>query len=88
MDEKTMEMKSRPGLFDNPKNIKRMLYTMYAALVALLIADHFVDHHGHFGWEERPYFFAVYGFVACVAVIFAAKGLRWLLGRREDYYER
>ena len=79
-------MKSEVTFFDRPENVKRLLYALYVVLAALLAADHFVHHHGYFGWDEKPYFFAVYGFVACVAVIFIAKLLRYWLGRREDYY--
>ncbi len=32
-------------------------------------------------------FDAIYGFVACVGLVIAAKGLRVLLMRDEDYYD-
>jgi hypothetical protein len=32
-------------------------------------------------------FFAVYGFISCVSLIFIAKALRLLVKRKEDYYD-
>ena len=59
----------------------------YIFLGILLILDFFIPKHGHFPWESTPEFFAVYGFVACVSLIFVAKLLRLLVKRKEDYYD-
>ena len=59
----------------------------YIFLGILLILDFFIPKHGHFPWESAPEFFAVYGFVACVSLIFVAKLLRLLVKRKEDYYD-
>jgi hypothetical protein len=74
-------------IFDNPRNVKRLLFGFYCALAALLIADWFIHKHAEFSWEEYPQFFAVYGFVSCVGLIFIAKLLRLFVKRDEDYYE-
>jgi hypothetical protein len=80
-------MKKELKLFDDPKNVKRILGIFYVSLVALLIADFFIHKHAEFPWEEAPNFFAVYGFVACVLVIFGAKLLRIFMKRDENYYD-
>ena len=64
-----------------------MLLWFYAFLAVLLIVDLLIPKHGHFPWEEAPAFYAVYGFIACVSLIFIAKGLRKLVRRKEDYYD-
>lgn len=80
--------KSRSYLFDNPRNVKILLGCFYASLLVLLIIEWFVHKHPHFGWEAWPEFYAVYGFVACVVLVVAAKYiLRPLVKRREDYYD-
>ena len=56
-------------------------------LVLLLIVDFFIHKHGEFPLEGYPDFFAVYGFVACVLLIFIAKVLRLFLKRDEKYYD-
>lgn len=43
---------------------------------------------GEFWWSDLWGFFAVFGFVSCVALIVVAKALgRYWLQRTEDYYE-
>ena len=79
-------MKKELTLFDKPRNVNRFLYLFYASLVALLLIDPFIHKHGAFGWEDAPGFFAAYGFVSCVALIFIAKLLRLWVRRGENYY--
>jgi len=72
---------------DSEKNQLRVRKYFYISLVILLIVDFFVPKHVHFSWETAPCFYAVYGFIACVSLIFVAKLLRLLVKRREDYYD-
>lgn len=81
-------MKKEITIFDDPKNVRRLVGFFFAVLIFLLVADFFVHKHGHFPFEDMPSFFAAYGFVACVLVIFGSKVLRYFLGRREDYYDK
>ncbi|MFH1488068.1 MAG: hypothetical protein ABII06_04125 [Pseudomonadota bacterium] len=74
-------------IFDRPENVKRLLRGFYIFLVLLLVVDFFISKHGYFPLEEYPDFFAVYGFAACVLLIFIAKVLRLFLKREENYYE-
>ena len=74
-------------VFDDPKNVKRLLVVFFASLVVLLIVDFFIHKHADFHWEGAPNFFAAYGFVSCVFLIFIARLLRPLIKRDEDYYE-
>lgn len=83
MDLKKNEVK----IFDNPKNVKRLLAVFYSILVLLLIIDPFIYKHAEFPWEEIPGFFAVYGFVSCVLVISIAGLLRIFIKRKEHYYD-
>jgi hypothetical protein len=79
---------SKKYLFDNPRNVKILFVSYYSSLFLLLILDFFVHGHPHFGWQEWPEFYAVYGFVACVVLVIAAKYiLRPLVKRRADYYD-
>lgn len=80
-------MKRELKIFDKPENVKRFLGFFYASLVVLLIIDFFIHKHAYFPWEGIPNFFAFYGFVSCVALIFIARILRMILKRDEEYYE-
>ena len=70
------------------KNFKKIFYITLCILLAVDIITYFlVERHGHFAWEEVPVFNAVYGFTACVGLIFFAKILRWIVKRKEGYYD-
>jgi hypothetical protein len=80
-------MKKELTIFDNPKNIRRLQMGFFVALVLVLIAEAFVDMHGQFSVEHFYGFYAVYGFLSYVSLIFISKLLRKLLMRKEDYYD-
>ena len=80
-------MKKELTIFDAPKNIRRLQIGFFAALVLVLIAEAFVDMHGQFYVEHFYGFYAVYGFMSYVLLIFIAKLLRKVLMRKEEYYD-
>ena len=82
-----MKPKNELTFLDSAKNRRKVRQYFYISLGILLIVDFFIPKHGHFPWESAPEFFAVYGFVACVSLIFVAKLLRLLVRRKEDYYD-
>lgn len=75
-------------LFDNPKNIKRLLYGFYVCCLALIIIELFVDRHSYLAAESVFGFYALYGFIGCVFLVLASKVLRKMVMRDEDYYDR
>ncbi len=85
----------RPGkplkFLDDPetqRKFRKYFYITLCLLLAIDLAAFFLfERHGHFPWEEIPFFNAVYGFTACVGLIFIAKILRWIVKRKEDYYD-
>ncbi len=80
-------MKKELEIFDKPKNIKIMLKLFFAVLIILLAADFFVHKHSYFPWDGKNFFYAAFGFVACVMVITISKILRFFLMRDENYYD-
>lgn len=75
-------------LFDSPRNRRRVRWTLFGVCLLLLFLDIFIPKHGKFYWENAPNFFAGYGFISCVSLILIARGLRKILKRDEDYYDR
>jgi hypothetical protein len=73
---------------DAPGNVTKIVWTLVAVCVALFFADAFYHKHGYFAIEHVFGFYALFGFVAYVALIFLAKRLRTVLMRPEDYYDR
>jgi hypothetical protein len=47
----------------------------------------FIEAHPHFAVEQLFAWNALYGFLACAALILVAKGLGLFLKRRDDYYD-
>jgi hypothetical protein len=60
---------------------------LLAVSIILLLLDLVIHRHDLFTWESWFGFYGFYGFVACVTLVFAAKVLRKLVMRREDYYD-
>jgi hypothetical protein len=73
---------------DDPGNVTRIVWTLVGVCVLLLVAGAFLEQHGMFAIENVFGFYALFGFVAYVALIFLGKGLRAMVMRPEDYYDR
>ncbi len=73
---------------DEPKNVDRIVYALYAVCALLLVIDPFIHKHGYFEIEHAWGFYAIYGFVGCVGLVLAAKLMRVVLMRPEDYYDK
>jgi hypothetical protein len=88
MAEEPRDQAGRRYWLDDPQNVTKIVWTLVAVCVALFFADAAYDKHGHFAIEDLFGFFAIFGFVVCVALVLAAKWMRTFLMRPEDYYER
>jgi hypothetical protein len=72
---------------DDRRNVDRIVWALYAVCAFLLLIDWFVHKHGPFAVEHWFGFYGIYGFVACVGLVIAAKEMRRILMRPEDYYD-
>ena len=77
--------------------LKVVILLCYVGLALLVAWDlMFVDkHHAHTGPEHWPFFWSVFGFVACAAIILVSKWFghfKWFgkftIMTREDYYDK
>jgi hypothetical protein len=73
---------------DDMRNVDKLVYTLYGICAVLLLIDVFVHKHGPFAIEHWFGFYGIYGFVACVGLVLAARALRVVLIRPEDYYDQ
>ena len=73
---------------DDRRNVRKLLFALYAACALLFAADLFYDKRAEIGIDGWFGFYGLYGFVACVALVLAAKALRKLVSRPPDYYDR
>ena len=75
-------------LFDNPRNVKVVLYVLYVSCALLLLLDFVIHRHLSHHWEGLLGFYSIYGFIGCTAIVLGSKLLRRMVRRPEDYYER
>jgi hypothetical protein len=81
-------MSGRKRWLDHPRNVTRLYRALWVVGFALLLGELLVHKHEDIAFAARFGFYALYGFVACVALVLTAKALRRVLKRPEDYYER
>lgn len=72
---------------DDPRNVTRIYWSVFVVCGLLFVADAFYHKHPHFEAESWFGFYGIFGFVACVGLVLAAKVLRLILKRPEDYYD-
>ncbi|MCP5434025.1 MAG: hypothetical protein H6957_01020 [Chromatiaceae bacterium] len=83
-----MSADEKKYLFDNPRNVRRVVRGLLIACVVLVGLDLVLHRHVAHPWEGVFGFYAFYGFVACVLLVLLAKEMRKLVMRDEDYYQR
>jgi cytochrome c oxidase subunit IV len=81
------EKTDKKYIFDNPRNVQRLLNGFYVICILLVAADFIIHRHISMAWEKIPAFYAVYGFVACVLLVILAKLMRKVVMRKETYYD-
>ena len=66
----------------------RLLWRVFAVVLAVSVAVQLLFKvKGYFGVDGWLGFGAVFGFLACLAMVLFAKILGWILKRDEDYYQ-
>ena len=63
------------------------MFIILAGLGVLLLAELFIHPHPPFEWAGTFGFFAGYGFIACIVLLFVARLVRLVVMRKEDYYD-
>ena len=81
------QQEQKKHLFDNPRNVSLVVRGLYLVCIVLILLDFIVHRHISIEWERLPAFYALFGFIACVAIVLIAILLRKALRRREDYYD-
>ena len=66
--------------------IRRLWIAGGVVLFVTAMADAVLEKHPYFGVDGWFGFFSVFGFLSCVAMVFGAKLLGFLIKRPEDYY--
>lgn len=77
----------KPHWLDEPRNVRLLWRGFLAVLATTVLVELAVVLHPHFGVDGLFGFHAIYGFLACLAMIVVAKALGVLLKRPDSYYE-
>ena len=72
--------------FDKPRNVRAVLGVFFVIAIITLGIDLGFDRHTDHPYERRVGFYGIWGFVSCVVLVLAARGLRRLIMRGEDHY--
>jgi len=70
-----------------PTTIRWLWIVSCVVLALTVVLQLFVKSDAHFGIDGWLGFAAVFGFLACAAMVFGAKFLGMALKRRDDYYD-
>ncbi len=81
------DLPEKKHVFDNPKNVKRVIHGLYIACAVVFAADFFIERHIDHPWESMVGFYGIYGFITFSILVLGAKELRKILMRKEDYYD-
>ncbi|MCO5098377.1 MAG: hypothetical protein M9884_13050 [Rhodocyclaceae bacterium] len=73
---------------DSRENVTKLYRGLCVVCLLLVSVDLFLHRHEDFSFATLFGFHALYGFIACVALVLTAKQLRRVLMRPEDYYDR
>ncbi|MHC1790582.1 hypothetical protein [Solidesulfovibrio sp.] len=84
---KPMSKPKEFDLFDRPKTRRLLWLALWGACAGVVALQFFASPEPHFGFDDFPGFSALFGFVACVALILIAKALGYLLKKPTDYYD-
>ncbi|TQV70186.1 hypothetical protein FKG94_21965 [Exilibacterium tricleocarpae] len=71
-----------------PTTIRWLWLGFIAVLILTVFAQLLFPAKGYFGVDGWLGFGAVFGFLACLAMVLVAKGLGLFLKRDQDYYQR
>jgi hypothetical protein len=77
---------TKPHWLDRPENHHKLWMGFIVVLVCTVLAEWLWPIHGHFEIESIPGFNALYGFVACAAMVAFAKLLGLWLKRSDTFY--
>jgi hypothetical protein len=78
----------KENLLERPETVRLIYIVLIVVCVLTALIDFVYHRHAHFGFEKTHTFYALFGFVASIGLILAAKQLHNILKREEDYYDR
>ncbi len=81
-----MAQEEKQYFFDNPRNVKLVIYSLYGSCGILLLLDFVIHRHIIHHWEGLLGFYSIYGLIGCIAIVLSSKILRLFVERDENFY--
>lgn len=81
------ETGERKRWLDYPENVRKVYFSVWIACAVLLGLELLIDKHVETEVERWFGFHGFFGLVACVGLVLAAKLLRRVIARPENYYD-
>lgn len=75
------------GRLEQPRTVDRIVYGLYALCALTVLLELVISRKETLSFAGWFGFYAWFGFVACVGLVLAARALRRVLMRPEDYYD-
>lgn len=72
---------------DYPENVRKVYFSVWIVCAVLLLLELLIDKHTETAVEHWFGFHGFFGLIACVGLVLAAKLLRRIISRPEDYYD-
>lgn len=70
-----------------PETIRKLWFGLGAILIVLVLLDFFVTHEAKFTVDGWFSFYAIFGFIACIILVYGSKALGLIFKRPENYYD-
>ena len=78
----------RTSWLDRSENVTKIAWALYIVCAVVVLLDFVIHRHADVGADGFFGFYAAYGFFGSVGLVLAAKQMRKLLMRPENYYDR
>ena len=72
---------------DYPQNVRKVYFSVWVVCALLLGLELLIEKHVETDVEHWFGFHGFFGLIACVALVLAAKQLRRVISRPENYYD-
>ena len=72
---------------DYPENVRKVYFSVWIVCAVLLLLELLIEKHAETAAEHWFGFHGFFGLIACVGLVLAAKLLRRVISRPEDYYD-
>ncbi|MBS1229364.1 MAG: hypothetical protein H6R17_2641 [Proteobacteria bacterium] len=72
---------------DYPENVRKIYFSVWIGCAILLLLELMIDKHAETTAEHWFGFHGFFGLIACIALVLAAKLLRRIISRPENYYD-